>query len=78
MFDVPFLINNLHLVLSILLGSDVSILLTDHLGTNLYITLRIYFRPVQQRMLDKVYRRGVNIAAGIDDLEGVSIGLVII
>jgi hypothetical protein len=29
-------------------------------------------------MLDKVYRRGVNIAAGIDDLEGVSIGLVII
>jgi hypothetical protein len=29
-------------------------------------------------MLDKVYRRGVSIVAGIDGLKGISIGLAIV
>ena len=61
----------------ILLGSNVSMLLADESGTKLYITLRIPSRPVRHYMLDTAYRCAVNIAAGIDDLEGFNVGLVI-
>jgi hypothetical protein len=72
MFDVHFLIKNLHLVppIVISLGSSVNIRLTEHLGT-------IFSRPVRC-MLDNAYRCGGNIVVGIDDLKGVSIGLVIV
>lgn len=78
MFDVPFPDKEPPHRSPILLGSEVSIILTDESGSSLHFTLQFSSRPVRHCTLDTVYRRAVNIAAGIDDLEGVSVGLAIV
>jgi len=68
MFDVPFLINNPYLVPPVLLGSNPSILLTNYPGETITSLCKVAFMLVRHCMLDKVSRRAVNIAVGIDDL----------